>query len=115
MKAGWPLIKIVLQPLVKSVSILLGLMAAASAADVKMHKKFKVLGLLVPSTTTLIISNGKMDDVMNIVKSLEDSGLLLKDITKTIENETKEQKCRIFSIVLGALRDSIPGSLLSSK
>ena len=40
--------------------------------------------------TTLIISNDEMNDVMKIVKSLEESGLLIKDVSKTIKNEAKE-------------------------
>ena len=43
-------------------------------------------------TTTLIISNGKMKYLIEIVKSLEDSGLLLKGVSKTIQNDAKEQK-----------------------
>ena len=43
-------------------------------------------------TTTLIISNKEMEDIIQIVKSLEDSGLLTKGVIKTIKNEAKEQK-----------------------
>ena len=70
LKAGLPLMKNVLQPLAKSVLIPLGLTAAASVADSGIHKK--VLG---SGTTTLIISNEEMEEIMKIVKSLEDSGL----------------------------------------
>ena len=54
---------------------------------------------------------------MKIVKSLEDSGLLLKGVTKTIKNETKEQKNKevVFSVVLHALGNSLLGNLLSGK
>ena len=52
-----------------------------------MQKKIHDLG-----TTTLIISNKEMNDIMEIVQGLEDSNTLLKRLTKTIENETKEQK-----------------------
>ena len=45
-------------------------------------------------TTTLIISNEEMNDIMKIVQALEDSNILLKGVTKTIKNETKEQKGR---------------------
>ena len=44
------------------------------------------------NTTTLIISNDEMEDIIKIVKSLEDSGLLLKGVTETVQNEVKEQK-----------------------
>ena len=40
--------------------------------------------------TTLIISNDEMNDIMKIIKSLEDAGLLIKDVSETIENEVKE-------------------------
>ena len=43
-------------------------------------------------TTTLIIWNEEMNDIMKIVQALEDSNILLKGVTKTIKNETKEQK-----------------------
>ena len=49
-------------------------------------------------TTTLIISNEEMNDVMKIVQSLEDFNICLKGVTKTIENETKEQRRRIFFV-----------------
>ena len=42
--------------------------------------------------TTLIISNDEMEDIIKIVKSLEDSGLLLKGVTETVQNEVKEKK-----------------------
>ena len=44
------------------------------------------------SSTTLIISNNEMEDIIKIVKSLENSGLLLKGVTETVQNEAKEQK-----------------------
>ena len=69
LKTGLPLIKIT--PLAKSVLIPLGLTAAASAADAGIQKKILGSG----NTTTLIISNKDMEDVIKIVKSLKDSGL----------------------------------------
>ena len=74
LKTGLPLMKNVLTPLAKSVLIPLGLTAAASAADAGIHKKILGSG----GHTTLIISNKDMDDLIGIVKSHEDSGLLLK-------------------------------------
>ena len=53
--------------------------------------------------TTLIISNEEMNDIMKIVKSLEESGLLIKDVSKTIKNEAKEQKVGMFLGTLGAI------------
>ena len=78
LKTRLPLMKNVIKPLVKSVLILLGLTAAASAADAGIHKK--ILGY---GTTTLIISSDEMEDIMKIVKSVEDSGLLLKGVRET--------------------------------
>ena len=51
----------------------------------------KILGSC-HNTTTLIISNSEMNDIIKIVKSLEDSGLLLKGVTETVQNEVQEQK-----------------------
>ena len=90
LKTGLPLMKNVIKPLAKSVLIPLGLTVTASVADARIHKK--ILGSGRPSSTTLIISNDEMKDIISIVKSLEDSGLLLKGVSKTIQDETKEQK-----------------------
>ena len=77
--------KNVIKPLTKSVLIPLGLTAAASATDAGIHKK-----ILGSGTTTQIISNDEMEDIMKIVKSLEHSGLLLKGVSETIQNEARE-------------------------
>ena len=66
-------------------------------------------------TTTLIISNEKMNDIMKIVQALEDSNILLKGVTKTIKNETKEQKGGFLSMLLGTLGASLLGNLLAGK
>ena len=86
LKAGLPLIKNVITPLAKSVLIPLGLTLAASAADAAIHKK-----MLESGNTTLIISNKDMKDLIKTVKSLEDSGLLLRGVTESVQNELKEQ------------------------
>ena len=88
--------KSVITPLAKSVLIPLGLTAAAAAADAGIHKKILGSG----NNTTLIISNKDMDDLIKIVKSLEDSGLSLKGITESVQNEIKEQKGGFFSMLL---------------
>ena len=62
---------------------------AASAADAGIHKKILGSG---HNNTTLIISNDEINDIIKIVKSLEDSGLLLKGVTETVQNEVKQQK-----------------------
>ena len=54
-------------------------------------------------TTILIISNKEMNDIMKIVQSLEDSNILPKRVTKTIKNETKEQKGGFLSMLLSTL------------
>ena len=82
--------KSVIKPLAKSVLIPLGLTAAASEADAGMHKK--ILGSGHNNNTTLIISNDEMDDILKIVKSLEDSGVLSKGVSETIQHEAKEQR-----------------------
>ena len=82
LKTGLPLIKNVITPLAKSVLIPLGLTSAASAADAGIHKK--TLGSGNGNTTTLIISNKDMEDLIKIVKSLEDSELLLEGITESV-------------------------------
>ena len=72
----------------------------------------KILG---SGNTTLIISNKDMDDLIKIVKSLEDSGLLLKGITESVQNEIKEQKGGFLSMLLGTLGASLLGNLLTGK
>ena len=85
-KLEGPLMKVAI-PLAKNVLVPLGITAAASAIDAGIQKKIHGSG-----TTTLIISNEEMNDIMKIVQALEDSNILLKGVTKTIKNETKEQK-----------------------
>ena len=91
LKTGLPLIKNVIKPLAKSVLIPLGLTAAASAAVAGIHKKILGSGHNRPShnNATLIISNDEIEYIFKIIKSLEDSGLLLKGITETVQNEVK--------------------------
>ena len=112
LKTALPLIKNIITPLAKSVLIPLGLTAAAPAADAGIHKKILGSG----NTTTLIISNKDMEDLIKIVKSLEDSGLLLlKGVTETVQNEVKEQKGGFLSMLLGTLGASLLGNLLTGK
>ena len=76
LKTGLPLIKNVIKPLAKRVLFPLGLTAAASTVDAGIHKN-----ILGSGTTTLIISNDEMESIIEIIKSLEDSGLLLKGVS----------------------------------
>ena len=89
LKTGLILIGNVLKPLAKSILIPLQLTAPASATDAAIHKKMFGSG-----TTTLIISNGEMNDIMKIINSLKESGLLIKSVSGTNKNEAKEQKDR---------------------
>ena len=79
-KIAGPLMTVAV-PLAKNILAPLGITAAASA--IKIH------GF---GTTTLIISNKQTNDIMKIVQALEDSNILLKGVSETIKNETKEQK-----------------------
>ena len=65
--------------------------------------------------TASIISNDEIKDIIKIVKSLEDSGLLLKGVTKTDQNEVKEQKGGFLSMLLGTLGASLLGNLLTCR
>ena len=106
-----PLIKSVIKPLAKSVLIPLELTAVASAAYAGMHKKILGSGC----NTTLVISNDEMKDIIKIVKSLEDSGLLLKGVTETVQNDVKDQKRGFLSMFLGTLGASLLGNILTSR
>ena len=99
-----------LQPFVKSVLITLGLIEVASVADAGIRKNF-----LGSGNTTLIISNTEMEYIMKIVKSLEDSGLLTKGITETIEKKKKEQKGGFLGMLYGKLGASLLGNMLVGK
>ena len=111
LKTGLPLMKSVIKPLTKSVLIPLGLTAAASAADAGIHKK--ILGSGHNNNTTLIISNDEMDDTLKIIKSLEDSGVLLKGVSETIQYEAKEQREGFLSMLLGKLGAVLHSDILS--
>ena len=110
LKTGLPLTKNVIKPLHKSVLIPLGLTAAACVADARIHKD-----ILGSGTTTLIISNDETEDIMRIVKSLENSGLLLKGVSETIQIEEKEQKGGFLSMLLGTLGAHLLGNMLAGK
>ena len=73
----------------------------------------KILGS--SHNATLIISNDEMEDILKIVKSLEDSGILLEGVSETIEHEAKERKRGFLSMLLGTLCASLLGNILSGK
>ena len=106
LKSGLPLLKSVVKPLG-----MLGLTAAASATDAAINKIILGSG----NHTTLTISNNDMQDLLKIIKSLEDSGILLNGITETVKNEVKEQKVVFLSMLLGTLGASLLGDLLTKK
>ena len=106
LKSGLPLLKSVVKPLG-----MLGLTAAASATDAAISKKILGSG----NHTTLIISNNDMQDLLKIVKSLEDSGILLNGITETVKKEVKERKGGFLSMLLGTLGASLLDNLLTKN
>ena len=108
-KLADPLMKVAI-PLAKNVLAPLGITAAASAIDAGIQTKMHGSG-----TTTLIISNEEMNDIMKIVQALEEYNLLLKGVTKTIKKETKEQKGGFLSMLLGALGANLLGNVLAGK
>ena len=110
LKTGLPLMKNVIKPLAKSVLIPLRLTTAASAADAGVHKK-----ILGSGNTAPLISNDEMEDIIEISKSLEDSGFLLKGVSETIQNEAKEQKEGFLSMLLTTLGASLLGNTLAGK
>ena len=110
LKTGLPLIGNELKPLSESVLTLLGLTTAASATDVAIHEKIFESG-----TTTLINSNEEKNDIMKIVKLLEEFGLLIRGVSETIKNEPKEQNGGFFGMLLGPLAASLLGNLLEGK
>ena len=97
-----PVIKNIIKTLATSVLISLGLTVAAWAVDAEIHEKTLEYAHPLDSdlhTTTLIISNDEREDMMKIVTSLEDSGLLIKGVSKAVQNETKEQKGGLFNVI----------------
>ena len=106
-KLAGPLMKVAMS-LAKNVLAPLGISAAISVIDGTIKKK-----MLGSGTTTLIISNDEMNDILKIVKSLENSGLLLKGISETIQHEAKEQRGGFLSMLLGTLGASLLGDILS--
>ena len=103
MTTGLPLMKSVLTPPAKNGSTIW--IISSNLRHMQLFKKNHASGI-----TALIISNVEMEDIMKIVKSLEESRLLMKGISETIKNETKEQKER-----LGTLAASLLGSALTGK
>ena len=96
----------VAMPLAKNVLAPLGLTAAMSAIAGSIQKKIHGSGV------KLIIEQEDMNDI-KIIEALKNSGILLKGVTKTIENETKEQREGLLNMLLGTLGASLLGNLLT--
>ena len=96
----------VAMPLVKNVLAPLGLTAAMSAIDGSIQKKMR-------GGVKFVIEQEDMNDIMKIIEALENSGILLNRVTKTIENETKEKRGGFLSMLLGTLGASLLGNLLT--
>ena len=110
-KLAGPLMKVAM-PLAKNVLIPLGLTATMSAIDGSIQKKIHGSGATKGTGVKLIIEQEDMKD-MKIIKALENSGILLKGVSKTIKNETKEQRVGFLSMLLGTLGASLLGNLLT--
>ena len=100
-------------PLAKNVLTPLGLIAAMSAIDGSIQNKIHGSGATKCAGVKLIIEQEDMNDIIKIIKALENSGILLKGVSKTIKNEIKEQKGGFLSMLLGTLGASLLGNLLT--
>ena len=105
-KLAGPLMKVAL-PLAKNILAPLGLTAAMSAIDGSIHKKIHGSGV------KLIIEQEDMNDIIKIIEALENSGILLKGVSETIENEIKEQRGGFLSMLLDTLGASLLSNLLT--
>ena len=106
LKSGLSLSKSVIKPLG-----MLGLTAAPSATDAAINKKICGSG----NHTIFIISNNDIQNLLKMVKPLEDSGMSLDGITETVKNEVKEQKGSFLSMLLGTLGASLLGNMLADR
>ena len=102
-------------PLLKNVIAPLGLTAAMSAADAGIQKKIRGYGQAGGKVgdITLVISSKDMSDIMQIIKALEEKGLLVEGTTETTANEVSEQRGGFLGMLLGTLGGSLLGNLLS--
>ena len=115
MKVGLLLMKNVLGQLAKSMLITIRLTRPLSALDTGVHNNILGSGASGPSvlgTTTLIISNKEMEEIMKIDKSSKDSSLLIKGVSQTID---KKQRDGLLGMLLGKLVASLLENLLTDK
>ena len=106
-----PLMKVAV-PLAKNVLAPVGITAAASAIDAGIKKKKTMHG---SGTTSLMISNKEMNDIMKTVQALEDSNILLKGVTKAIKNETRERRGGYLGMLLSTLAFTLLGNMLTRR
>ena len=102
----------------KNILAPLEITAVASAIDAAIQKKTHDSGRLSDSasqTTTCIISNEEMNDILKIVQALEDPNSLQKGVTKTIKNETKEQNGEFLGMLLESSGAILLGNMLVGK
>ena len=99
-KLAGPLMKVAL-PLAKNVLVPLGLTVAMSVIDGSIRKKIHGPGAPKGAGVNLIIEQEHMNDIMKIIKALENSGILLQEVSKAIKNETKEQRGGFLSMLVG--------------
>ena len=99
--------------LAKNVLAPLGLTAAMSAIDGSIQKTIHVSWATKGAGVKLIIVQEDMNDIIKIIKALENSGILLKGVSKAIKNGTKEQRGGFLSMLLGILGASLLGNILS--
>ena len=111
-KLAGPLMKVAM-PLAKNILAPIGLTAAMSPIDGGIQKKMHGSEATKGAGVKLIIEQEDMNDIMKIIKALENSGILLKGVSKAIKNETKEQNGGFLSMLLGTLGASLLGNLLT--
>ena len=110
MKAGLPLIKNIIKPLVKSLPVPLRLTAAAPPPEASFLQMFLVLG-----TTPLTISNKEKEDIKKIIRYFEEFDLLTRYVSKRIKNETGEEKGGFLGTLLCKLDTSLSVTMLTRK
>ena len=110
MSVGLPLMRNILTPLAKSVLVPLGLTPAASATNAAVQKKIFGSG-----TTILAFSNEGLHDVMKIIKSFEESGLLMKGVSEIVKTEVKKQKGGFLHMLAATFGASLLRIMLAGK
>ena len=100
-------------PLAKNLLAPLALKAAMSAIGGSIQMKIHGSGAIRGAGIKLIIEQEDMNDIIKIIKALENSDVLLKGVSKAIKNETKEQRGGFLSMLLGTLGASLLGNLLT--